>query len=56
VPAAPGLGVELDLDRVETAHDLYQRAALGARDDTVAMRYLVPGWTFDPKRPALENA
>jgi glucarate dehydratase len=56
VPAAPGLGVELDLDRVEEAHDLYQRAALGARDDTVAMRYLVPGWTFDPKRPALENA
>ena len=56
VPAAAGLGVELDLDQVEAAHDLYRRAALGARDDTVAMRFLVPGWRFDPKRPALEDA
>lgn len=56
VPAAPGLGVTLDLDQVGAAHDLYRRAALGARDDTVAMRYLVPGWRFDPKRPALEKA
>jgi len=55
VPAAPGLGVELDLDQVEAAHELYRRAALGARDDTVAMQFLVPGWRFDPKRPALEN-
>ncbi len=55
VPSAPGLGVTLDLDRVAAAHELYRRAALGARDDTVAMRYLVPGWTFDPKRPALED-
>ena len=56
VPAAPGLGVTLDLDQVEAAHELYRRAALGARDDTVAMQYLVPGWRFDPKRPALEHA
>jgi glucarate dehydratase len=56
VPAAPGLGVSLDLAQVEAAHELYQRAALGARDDTIAMQYLVPGWRFDPKRPALESA
>ncbi|TDV43590.1 enolase C-terminal domain-like protein [Actinophytocola oryzae] len=55
VPAAPGLGVSLDLDQVEAAHELYRRAALGARDDAVAMQYLVPGWRFDPKRPALET-
>lgn len=55
VPAAPGLGVTIDLDQVEAAHELYLRAALGARDDTVAMQYLVPGWRFDPKRPALET-
>jgi glucarate dehydratase len=55
VPAAPGLGVALDLARVEAAHELYREAALGARDDTVAMQYLVPGWRFDPKRPALES-
>jgi glucarate dehydratase len=54
VPPAPGLGVTLDLEQVEAAHELYQKAALGARDDTVAMRYLVPGWQFNPKRPALE--
>ena len=55
VPAAPGLGVVLDMDQVEAAHELYRTAALGARDDAVAMRYLVPDWRFDPKRPALET-
>ena len=53
VPEAPGLGVELDEERVEAAHELYLRAGLGARDDAAAMQYLVPGWTFDTKRPAL---
>ncbi|MGK5683117.1 enolase C-terminal domain-like protein [Actinoplanes sp. URMC 104] len=53
VPPRPGLGVEIDLDRVQAAHELYQQKALGARDDAQAMQYLVPGWTFDPKRPCL---
>jgi glucarate dehydratase len=53
VPTGPGLGVELDMARVEAAHQLYQRVGLGARDDAVAMQYLIPGWTFDPKRPCL---
>ena len=26
---------------------------LGARDDAIAMQSLLPGWTFDPKRPCL---
>ncbi|MCP6330185.1 hypothetical protein NL460_29025, partial [Klebsiella pneumoniae] len=26
---------------------------LGARDDALAMQYLVPGWSFNPKRPCL---
>jgi glucarate dehydratase len=56
VPAAPGLGVVLDMAQVEAAHELYRTAGLGARDDAVAMRHLVPGWHFDPKRPALESA
>ncbi len=38
---------------VEQAHELYREHGLGARDDAVAMQYLIPGWTFDPKRPAL---
>uniref|UniRef100_A0AAU3GQT8 glucarate dehydratase n=1 Tax=Streptomyces sp. NBC_01401 TaxID=2903854 RepID=A0AAU3GQT8_9ACTN len=53
VPDAPGLGVELDMDRLLAAHELYRKQALGARDDAEAMRYLVPGWTFDAKQPCL---
>lgn len=53
VPKKPGLGVELDMAEVEKAHALYQQHGLGARDDALAMQYLVPGWTFDPKRPCM---
>ena len=53
VPTAPGLGIRLDRDRVAAAHELYLEHGLGVRDDGVAMQYLVPGWTFDPKRPCL---
>ena len=53
VPTRPGLGVELDMAEVEKAHQLYRQHGLGARDDAVAMQYLIPGWTFNPKRPAL---
>jgi glucarate dehydratase len=49
----PGLGIEVDMERLETAHALHQKLGLGARDDTAAMQYLVPGWTFQPKRPCL---
>jgi glucarate dehydratase len=55
VPKKPGLGVELDMAEVEKAHRLYQQHGLGARDDAVAMQYLVPGWQFNPKRPALDR-
>jgi glucarate dehydratase len=53
LPERPGLGIEIDMDRIESAHALYQKLGLGARDDRAAMQYLVPGWTFDPKRPCL---
>ncbi|RJG21489.1 glucarate dehydratase [Massilia cavernae] len=53
VPTAPGLGIELDMAEVEAAHQLYLGMGLGARDDAVAMQYLIPGWKFDHKRPAL---
>ena len=55
VPDRPGLGVELDEDAVAAAHQLYLSEGLGARDDAAAMQYLVPGWTFDSKRPALQR-
>ncbi len=53
VPKKPGLGVELDWVEVEQAHQLYRQHGLGARDDAMAMQYLIPGWTFNPKRPAM---
>ncbi|MEU6138525.1 enolase C-terminal domain-like protein [Nocardioides sp. NPDC047086] len=53
VSTAPGLGIRLDRDRVAAAHELYLEHGLGVRDDGVAMQYLVPEWTFDPKRPCL---
>jgi glucarate dehydratase len=53
VPARAGLGVELDEAALGTANELYLKHGLGARDDAVAMQYLVPGWTFDPQRPCL---
>ena len=52
VPTTPGLGVDLDMNEVEKAHQLYNEHGLGSRDDATAMQFLVPNWTFDPKRPA----
>ena len=53
LPEKPGLGIELDMAEVEKAHTLYLQHGLGARDDAIAMQYLIPGWTFDPKRPCM---
>jgi glucarate dehydratase len=53
VPTKPGLGVEIDLVELEKAHALYRQHGLGARDDAVAMQYLIPGWTFNPKQPCM---
>lgn len=53
VPDAPGLGVEADMPQIEKAHQLYLKEGLGARDDAMAMQYLIPGWKFDNKRPCL---
>lgn len=55
VPKKPGLGVELDMAEVEKAHQLYLQHGLGARDDAMAMQSLIPNWTFNPKRPALDR-
>ena len=53
VPKKSGLGIELDMAEVEKAHALYKQHGLGARDDSVAMQYLIPDWKFDNKRPAM---
>ena len=53
VPARAGLGIEIDFDELEKAHQAYKNLGLGARDDAVAMQFLIPGWKFDNKRPCL---
>lgn len=55
VPKKPGLGVEIDMTQVEKAHQLYNKVGKGARDDGMAMQYLIPGWKYDPKRPSLDR-
>jgi glucarate dehydratase len=55
VPTAPGLGVELDDERLAAANELYRRQGLGARDDALAMQYLIADWKFDRKRPCLDR-
>lgn len=53
VPERPGLGVEIDMDAVLRAHEVYNRMGLGARNDALTMQALIPGWTFDPKKPCM---
>jgi glucarate dehydratase len=53
VPEKPGLGVEIDMQQLEKAHELYLKFGKGARDDAMAMQYLIPGWKYNPKRPSM---
>jgi len=53
VPERPGLGIEIDMAQIERAHSLYNTIGLSARDDAKAMQFLIPGWTFNPRRPCL---
>ena len=53
LPEKPGLGIEVDREQIEKARRLYEENCLGGRDDSVGMQYLIPGWTFDPKKPCL---
>jgi glucarate dehydratase len=41
------------MEQVERAHRLYKEKGLGARDDAIAMQYLIPGWKFDNKKPCM---
>ena len=53
VPQQGGLGIELDMEKLEAAHQLYLQHGLGARDDALAMQFLMPNWKFNPKQPCL---
>ena len=55
VPDKPGLGVEVDMEAVKRANQLYCSipASFRDRDDGAAMQFLIPGWRYDSKRPCL---
>ncbi len=53
VPKKSGLGIELDMDAVNKAHQLYLEHGLGARNDAAGMQYLIPNWKFNPKMPCM---
>lgn len=53
VPKKPGLGVTIDMERVMEANRLYEQLPSHDRDDALAMQALIPGWTYDCKKPAL---
>jgi glucarate dehydratase len=44
VPAAPGVGVELDRDKLAQAHEVYKRCGMRDRDDASTMRRVLPAW------------
>ena len=45
----------MDREQVTRAHQLYMEKCYGkgARNDAVGMQYLIPGWTFDSKKPCM---
>ncbi len=53
VSDAPGLGLELDMDAVMRAHELYKTLPEGSRNDAAGMQYLIPNWVFDSKKPCM---
>ena len=53
VPEKPGLGIDIDEDQLALGNELYKKHGLGARDDAVAMQFLIPDWKFDNKGPCM---
>ena len=50
VPNGPGLGVELDRNKLDALHQNYLRCKLTRRDDEIEMQKLKPGWKFETVR------
>jgi glucarate dehydratase len=44
VPTAPGVGVDIDADRLARAHEIYQKCGMRTRDDANTMQRFEPGW------------
>lgn len=44
VPAAPGVGVSLDPDKLARAHEIYRKCGMRERDDDFTMKMIDPNW------------
>lgn len=44
VPIGPGLGVELDHDKLAIANETYRKCGMRGRDDALTMQRFEPGW------------
>ena len=44
IPQRPGVGVELDRDKLAKAHETYVKCGMRQRDDAATMRMVEPGW------------
>ena len=53
VPKKSGLGIELDRNAMDNAHQLYLAHGLGARNDAAGMQHLIANWAFNPKMPCM---
>ena len=49
-PGAPGLGIEVDRDKLARMHEQYLACGLTERNDEIEMRKVQPGWTFQATR------
>ena len=52
VPKKPGLGIDVDMDQVKKAHQVYLDNCLGGRDDSVGMQYLILAGSSTRRDPA----
>jgi glucarate dehydratase len=44
IPAQPGVGVNLDRDKLARAHEVYEKCGMRQRDDLATMQRIIPGW------------
>lgn len=53
IPDKPGLGIEIDFQKLEKANELYNELGIDSRDDSKAMKYIIKDWVFDNKKPCM---
>ncbi|MBR1938816.1 MAG: glucarate dehydratase [Spirochaetales bacterium] len=49
----PGLGIEINMDKVMKANELYNKLTYWDRNDSISMQYFIKDWKFDSKKPSM---